>query len=372
MNTANLHELINRYEENFDMINNSEHCEIFKWKALNGFRKVWFSDKAKDMTFAQRFNAAMKDSSILINNSMISPTSGVVKLAEAYPERVETLFQETLFSGETDLVVVQDQMDRFLDEMEKMRMEKFPHFYRYKQERHAASCYLFFFRPEVHFIYRYTDAEAFATYLEFGKDLGSGASFSLSNYYELAEIAVDALKEHTSLLEKHRKLIENNSDYYNDESLHLMAFDLMYCSRCYNFYSGLTHTSKKESVKAYTLRQLREKEEQERLARIQALEDAIHAIELQLEDYESISLLNVEVTQRTYGTGTIIKQEKNRITVKFPDTEKQFIIHKKYAMRPTFENDAEIVEAFTAYDDLDRKKAALERQLHSVIASAGK
>lgn len=125
MNTANLHELINRYEENFDMINNSEHYEIFKWKALNGFRKVWFSDEAKDMTFAQRFNAAMKDSSILINNSMISPTSGVVKLTEAYPERVEALFQETLFSGETDLVVVQDQMDRFLDEMEKCVWKNF-------------------------------------------------------------------------------------------------------------------------------------------------------------------------------------------------------------------------------------------------------
>ena len=34
MNTANLNTLIQRYEDNFEWINNAEHDEIFKWRAL--------------------------------------------------------------------------------------------------------------------------------------------------------------------------------------------------------------------------------------------------------------------------------------------------------------------------------------------------
>lgn len=229
MNKENLHELIKRYEVNFDRINSAEHDEIFKWKVVKCFRDVWFGEAYKELPFAKRFHLATKDSSVLINNSMISPTNGVVKLAEEYPAEVETLFAETLFSGETDPVIVQAQMDRFLEEMERMRQQKFPSYYRYKQERHAASCYLAFFHPEVHYIYRYSEAEEFAKYIEFGKNLGAGADFSLPNYYEMADLVVEALKEHPSLIERHEKFIEDAPKYYRDKSLHLMAFDLMYC-----------------------------------------------------------------------------------------------------------------------------------------------
>lgn len=363
MNVDNLHELINRYEENYYLINNKEHDEIFKWKALKGFRDVWFDEKSADKPFAERFSLAMRDSSILINNSMISPTSGVVKLAEEYPHEVESLFSDTLFCDETRIDVVQDNMERFLDEMEKLRQSKYPRFYRYKQERHSASCYLFFFNPNLHFIYRYSDAEEFAKYIEFGKDLGSGDSFSLVNYYEMANLVVEALKEHASLLSKYEALLRDSDDYFHDDSLHLMAFDLMYCSRCYNFFSGLSHIAKKESIKEYSLQMLREAEEKEKAEKAQALENEIHALKIQMDQYADISLINVEVTQKTYGVGIIIGQERNKITVKFDNIEKVFMIHKKYSMRPTFENDTEVVEAFTVYSDLYDKVSSLESEL---------
>ncbi len=366
MNTGNLHALITRYEENYAWINDAEHDEIFKWKAVQGFRRIWFSEAAKEMSFAQRFHEAMKDSSIMINNSIIAPAAGVVKLAELYPEQVETLFNETLFSGETNPKIVQNLMDRFIEEMEMLRQKKFPSSYRYKQERHAASCYMAFFQPEDHFVYRCKDAEEFAKYLEFGKDLGSGRNFNLENYYELAELVVLALKEHPSLLKKHKALISASDEYYKDESLHLMAFDLMYCSRCYNFFSGLTHASKKDSIKAYALSKLREKEEQDRMAMIRELEDEIHTLEVQLEEYECVSLVDVEVTQKNYGIGTIVAQKGNEITVRFSEIEKSFRIHEKYSMRPTFENDDEIVKAFTIYSDLCDKKTMLEKKLKTL------
>lgn len=55
MNTANLNTLIQRYEDNFEWINNAEHDEIFKWRAVRCFQDVWFSEEVEDMVSASRF-----------------------------------------------------------------------------------------------------------------------------------------------------------------------------------------------------------------------------------------------------------------------------------------------------------------------------
>ena len=50
MNTANLNTLIQRYEDNFEWINNAEHDEIFKWRAVRCFQDVWFSEEVEDIS----------------------------------------------------------------------------------------------------------------------------------------------------------------------------------------------------------------------------------------------------------------------------------------------------------------------------------
>lgn len=362
MNNKNLHELIDRYEQNFEFVNNSEHDEIFKWRAVKQFRDSWFASDAKNKPFSEMFNEARKGSAVLIDNSQVSPTNGIVKLAEVEPVEVPRLFNEILFADDGgDITKRQNNMEKFLEKIEKLRLKHFPQFWKYKQDRHAVSCYMVFFAPEQNFIYRYSDAETFAQYIEFGIDIGSGENFKLDAYYKMCDMIVEALKEHPSLLEKHFTFLSD--ECYRDESLHLLAFDLMYCARCYNFYNGLTHASKKESVKAYTEAQLREKEQREKEEKINALLSEIHELKLKAETYADISLLNVQVTQKMYGTGIIIKQEANKVTVLFGDIEKVFIINKQFAARPTFEDDEEIVEAFTEYDIICRKIASLESEL---------
>lgn len=366
MNIENLHKLIDRYEENYYMINDSDHDEKFKWEAMKGFRNVWFSEEAKTLSFAEKFDKALKRSSIMINNSVISPTMGIVKMAEKRPEEVEALFTELLYAPYGSLAELQDHMDAFLDKTEEIRQELFPRYYRYKQDRHAVSSYLAFYDPEKHFVYRYSDAEEMALRIEYGKDLGSGSNFNLANYYEMAEIVVQALKEHESLLEKHDAVFKDNDHYYYDESLHLMAFDLMYCCRCYNFYGDMKYAKKKESIKAYTEQQIREKEEQERLEKVEDLEAQIREIELEMDNYEEISLIGVEVTQAQQGKGLVIEQTGSKIKVKFEAEEKNYIINQKFKMRPRFEDDEAVVEAFTRYDELMDKKKKLKNELKKI------
>ena len=147
---------------------------------------------------------------------------------------------------------------------------------------------------------------------------------------------------------------------------HHMNDGSMYCCRCYNFYTGLSHAKKKDSIKAYTAQQLHEKEEAERQAKITELEDAIHSLDVQMELFEEISLIGVEVTQKMYGNGTVIAQEGSKITVQFPAKTTAYFINKQYTMRPRFENDEEIVEAFTKLDNLKAQKAKLEKELEQL------
>ena len=367
MNIKNLRALIQRYEDNLELIYNSKHDELFKWKAVKHFRDVWFAPENDKLSFAQKFNKAKKESAVLIDNSRVSPSNGVVKIAEVAEKEVERLFFDVLLAGDGgDLVVRQKHMEAFLEGMEALRAKHYPQCWKYKQDRHAASCYMCFFAPDDNFIYHYTEVEQFAQHIEYGIDIGSGETFNLDAYYKMCDEVIAVLRENTSLLEKQRKLTDADG-YYSDPTLHLLTFNLIWCSSTYNFYKGMTHISKKESIKEYTLTQLREKEKAELEAKRNALLDEILRLELEIAPCKDIVLVGVQVNDKVTGAvGTIIEQEINKITVQYEAGVKVYFINKKYFSRPRFEDDEEIVQAFTEYDEKNEKIEALRRELSRI------
>ena len=364
MNLDNLKTLIKCYEDNLELIYNTEHDELFKWRAVQHFRDVWYAPENEGLNFAQRFNKAKKESSVLIDNSRVSPSNGVVKIAEVAEQEVEDLFFNVLLADDGgDIAVRQNHMEAFLEGMEALRVKHYPQCWKYKQDRHAASCYMCFFAPDDNFIYHYTEVEEFAQHIEYGIDIGSGENFKLDAYYKMCDEVIAVLRESTSLLEKQKKLI-GTDEYYSDPSLHLLAFNLIWCSNTYNFYKGMTHISKKESIKEYTLAQLREKERAELEAKRNALLDEIKQLELDIEPCKDIILIGVQVSDKITGAiGTIIAQKINQITVQYETGTKTYFINKKYISRPRFEDDEEIVEAFTEYDEKKLKLDSLYREL---------
>lgn len=362
MNLENLHYLIDRYEQDIFWLNDNERDEKFKWHAVQRFQDAWFAPDAESKPFSELFHEAIKGSSIMINNSTTQPANGAVKLAEKAPEEVERLFREILFAeDDDDLELRQKHMEEFLEGMEVLLQRYFPGSWKYRQDRHAVSCYLAMYAPEKNFIYKYSPVEVFAQYTEYGKDIGSGSNFSLAHYYELGDIIVDALKEHPDLLKKHKSVMDDT--YYRDESLHLLAFDIIYCASTYGYFKDLRHKPKKEAIKAYTLEQKKKEEEAQRQEAIAELEEQIRAVDAKLDEYRAISLVGIQVFQKTYGTGIIISQNVNTIRVRYEDVEKQYIISTKFPMRPTFEDDAEIVAALTDYEIKSKELAALKNQL---------
>ena len=367
MNKEHLHELIRRYENNIDLLYNEEHDELFKWRAMKVWREEWLKPDSAFVSFGDRYIAAKKEFSLFMDNSRMHPSSGVLKLWELEPTAVESLFRDVLFSdARGDVSIVHNNMDRFIQEYECLRCKHFPRNWSYKQDRHSASVFLAMNNPEFNYVFKASEAQTMAKCIDFGFSIGAGESFSLPNYYLLCNEIVSAIKEHNTLLDKHFSRL--TSDCYKDQSLHLLAFDLMYCARAYDFYRGLTPPpSKKASEKRQGASSLSEEQkkqmEADRLAKIDSLEEQIYDLQRKCDEYSDISLVDVQVTATGYGVGTVIDQEINKIRVRFATVEKSFILDRKYVARPRFEDDEEIITAFTEYGSLQEKLKALQREL---------
>jgi hypothetical protein len=110
-----------------------------------------------------------------------------------------------------------------------------------------------------------------------------------------------------------------------------------------------------------------EEEQAELEARRNALLDEIKRLELDIEPCKDIVLIGVQVSDKKTGTiGTIIAQNINQITVQYETETKMYFINKKYIARPRFEDDDEIVKAFTEYDEKKAKLEALYKELEKL------
>ena len=288
------------------------------------------------------------------------------KLYEKEPAEVEHLFCDVLFASDHgDLNQRQKNMEAFLDGMEKLREKHFPANWSYKQDRHSASTFLAMYAPQSNYVYKFSEAETMAVYGEYGFDIGAGANFNLQYYYDMCDEIVEQLKKHDTLLETHFKKL--GEDCYNEKSLHLLAFDVMYCCRTYGYYKGLSHIAKKDSVRLAKEAEKQKETEVLLQEKINTLAGEIEELKLSLPDISDIDLNNVEVTSKKYGTGMVIAHELNKIKVQFDDDTKDYILDKKFKMRPTFEHDVEVIEAYSEYDEVSKKIEFLKKQMEELI-----
>ena len=265
-----------------------------------------------------------------MDNSRMHPSSGVIKLWEKNPEEVERLFNE-LLAETRDIHTVQNKMDSFIDEYEHLRQDYFPGNWSYKHDRHSVSIFLAMNDPDFNYVFKSSEAHAMARYTDFGFTIGAGGSFSLENYYLLCDSI-----------------------------------------RTYEFYQGLVapvtgKTVRKAVIKEKTQEDA-EKKEEERRSRILSLEQELSELERSITDVVEISLIGVQVNSNIYGVGTIVAQDANRVTVQFAEVEKAFVLDKKYAGRPRFEDDETIIEAFTEYGRAQERIKKIQRELRDLRA----
>lgn len=237
MNKKSLNQLFCAYIDKFEYLNNDTNCESYKWEAICKFQSIFNLD-APD--FASMLKAA-RDSTENIIDSYTQPFGGLVKLAEIDPEPVREMLRALLVPDNGDLVVRQEKIDAFLLACDRLVNQHFPGSFLYKNDQRSAMAYLFFNDPDNHYLYKATEAKYLADCVGFYDDWGSMAEFKLDIFHRFCDELIAEIKDVPELLATHKSRFENASKpMHPDDPLHILVFDIIYCSHTYDLYNGLS------------------------------------------------------------------------------------------------------------------------------------
>lgn len=360
MNVENLQGVIQAYLDDFNMINNSENREYYKWEAFKCFRDNW-DIEADD--FAEMFKKSMSLTSNLINNSRVSPTNGIVKLAER-PELTETireLFRELYADDGGDIAKRQSKIESFRDKINELLDKYEPGKWKYSQEFRTVMFYLNMYSPSDNYLFKATEAREFMYCIEYGDDFGSGMNFNLASYYRMCDELVAEIKNTPELIQAHKeRMLDTMID---DDDYHILAFDIIYCAVTYGLYSGIKirRPVKKTSVKQRIDAQIEEL--QNKLA--DAMEE-LNKILVDRAELSDVAVIGLKIKHKKFGEGTVISQDENIIIVKFNEEEKKFSLPMAFAAGFLVCEEQEIIELFTKQDELDKQIKLLKSRVSTV------
>jgi len=99
-------------------------------------------------------------------------------------------------------------------------------------------------------------------------------------------------------------------------------------------------------------------------ASIEALEARLEEMKEKQEAFLQTSFVSRKVHHNTYGEGIILEQKEDIIKVSFAESglTKSFVIHQKFVNRPVFENDAEVIAAFSEFADRRQEIIQLKQE----------
>ena len=370
MNRDRLNNIIGHYINNFDMINNEEHDENMKWKAVYHFKKN-FDINASD--FYEMFKYAMSESSIIINNGTVQPVNGILKLITHEEDTVRNLFAMLYEDDGGDLDKRQERIERFVEEANKL-LEKYERGkWKYKQDFRSALAYLMFKKPEENYFYKSSQCQPFFRYLEYGEEIGYGQYFKLSRYYHMCDEVRDYLANHQELTETHNTRWKQVGD--TEDNLHILTFDLIYCSIVYSFYEFDKYTKIVRKSKADLEQERLESQIEERRVELEALEAQLA---LEQEALDAIPEINIEgqnVKHKMFGTGKVIQQNGTYIEVEFAPKTSKFIITMAFINGFLTSEDASIVDrcrqlenSIAACDKIEKTIKTKLGEIDSLIA----
>ena len=89
MNKNNMHQIFAHYIDNFEMLNNAEHSEYYKWQVCHEFRPLMDEALEADVDDFADALYKVKECSKNIIDSYTQPFYGLVKFAREEPETVQ-------------------------------------------------------------------------------------------------------------------------------------------------------------------------------------------------------------------------------------------------------------------------------------------
>ena len=324
MNKENLQQIFSHYLEKFEYINDkNSHYENYKWLICKKFRKLM--DEALESESESFASALYKAKAVTANliDSYTQPFAGLVEFAKYEPETVREMFLSLYSDDGGDIHIQEALIADFFDKSNELLEKYTPGSYRYKQNSHSVSAYLFLYDPDNHYMYKASQSCIFADCIQFYDDWGTGDNIKLDVYYRMCDWLVEQIFECRELLatDASRFELPESAEMFEDKKKHLLAFDIIYACSVYDLFDGISFDRPKMKEKNLII---------ERKLRAQRMLDNYQKA---LENHDKLNeaLLCVEKTllpgtlmvHKTSGTGKLVSYSNGIVEVSFQTESKK-------------------------------------------------
>ena len=328
MNKNQMHQIFAHYIDNFELVNDKEHSEYYKWQVCYEFRKLMDDALAADPADFADALYQVKECSRNIIDSYTQPFYGLVEFARREPETVQQMFIDLYSDDGGDIKVQMELISNFFDQCNELLEKYFPDSYLYKQNSHSVSSYLFLYDPDHHYMYKATQSQVMADCIEFYDDWGTGDNIKLDVYYRMCDEILDEMKKCPELLATNKSRYDGTlhmgpGELHEDSELHILLFDIIYCSHVYNLYDGITFARPKSKEKQLIVEQKKKamqlkKSYDEAAEKVRLLDEAFLY-------FTNASKMAATVTHKVYGTCEVLATDNKYIRLKIQKTgeEKQ-------------------------------------------------
>jgi len=326
MNKEHLEQIFAHYIEKFEYINNPDYRESYKWGIAKTFRTLM--DEAlisDDSSFAAALYKAKSVTSNLID-SYTQPFHGLVEFARKEPQTVRQMFLDLYAEDSGDLDKRQEKVAAFFQQSQILQERYYPNSYRYKQNSHSVSAYLFLYDPDHHYMFKATQAAIFADCVEFYEDWGSGDAIKLDVFYRMCDQLVEAIKGCDPLLVTDRSRFSGKFGYerydmHPDSEKHILAFDLIYCCSVYNLFNGIAFDRPKTKDKQLYIER-REKAEQLMQEHQKAIDD-FNNLQSALDYFVTALPIGTKIVHKAFGAGEVVFVDEATIEIEFGSAERK-------------------------------------------------
>lgn len=256
----------------------------------------------------------------------------MVKCCDQEEKTVRALFRALFAEDGGDLSVRQRRIQTFMDDSNALIARLVSDNAMFMNDQRSVMAYLFFNDPNHHYLYKATEAQNFASCIEYYDDWGPGTDFHLDVYHRMCDSLVEEIRKSPELLKTHASRYIGRDGataegMHSDDNYHLLAFDIIYGApeNRYNFYEGIPFSS--IAAQERKLHQERTEEAQLRAEHLSvAQKDADLLIAAEAYFHSAITV-GMKVMHKRNGLGEIIAidhqdGDESLMTIQFYQSDK--------------------------------------------------
>lgn len=215
MNQKAFENIISFYKKNFKKI---EKQEIYKWEAVQVFRKNWDIEAEN---FVDMLNRSLSGTYNLMSTGNYYPRRMILWMAEKDCETVRSMFRD-LYDLSKDF---KNRIENFRETAKFLvEMYKEKNVHHHYQDDRAIMVYLNLRYPEKYYLYKYTMFKDFVEYIDYDEAPKSGDIENLFKFESLCNYIHNYVMHDAELLE----MYEPRRQKYYDPEYHLLVQDIIY------------------------------------------------------------------------------------------------------------------------------------------------